>query len=456
LLADILPAVYVFVLYNIMIKPIFLFATAFFLKPFSGYTQSLQGTPQSNTTLSACIQYALQNQPLIQQSLIDEKITEGTIRTKLADWFPQLNLDANYQHNIKLPTSFFGGNFVSNGTHNVSSVNFTATQNIFNRDVLLASRSAGNIKNAAKQITDSTKISIVATVSKAFYDVLLTQKQTAVLDEDITRLNRSLQDAYNQYKGGIVDKTDYKRATISLNNAKAQRKQQDDLLAAKYFYLKHVMGFPDNANLQLQYDSLQLEREIFFDTLQEINYDNRVEYQLLQTEKRLQQYNLKYYKWGFLPFVSAYGNYNLAYLNNNFGKLYERSFPNSNVGLQLTFPIFQGNKRIYEIRTAELQVKRLDWGIIFFKSLIRTEYAQALALYKGNLANYNALRENVQLANEVYNVIRLQYQQGIKTYLDVIIAESDLRTSQLNFFTALYQLLESKIDVQKALGTLSW
>jgi len=58
------------------------------------------------------------------------------------------------------------------------------------------------------------------------------------------------------------------------------------------------------------------------------------------------------------------------------------------------------------------------------------------------------------LATEVYNVIRLQYQQGIKTYLDVIVAESDLRTSQLNLYTALYQLLQSKIDVQKALGTL--
>ena len=78
---------------------------------------------------------------------------------------------------------------------------------------------------------------MVAGVSKAFYDILLTQKQLSVLDEDIVRLNRSLEDAYNQYKGGIVDKTDYERATISLNNAKAQRKQQQDLLTSKYFYL---------------------------------------------------------------------------------------------------------------------------------------------------------------------------------------------------------------------------
>jgi outer membrane protein TolC len=267
-------------------------------------------------------------------------------------------------------------------------------------------------------------------------------------------LNKSLQDASNQYKAGIVDKTDYKRATISLNNAKAQRKQEDDLLAAKYFYLRQLMGYPDSAALQLQYDTTQLENEIFLDTTQQIDYNNRIEYRLLQTEKNLQQYNLKYYKWGFLPSLSAYGNYNFNFLNNSFGKLYQRSFPNSNVGLQLSFPIFQGTKRVFQVRAAQLEADRLDWAMVSLKDIIRTEYARALAAYKGNLANYNALKENVQLAADVYNVIRLQYQQGIKAYIDMIIAESDLRTSELNLYTALYQLLQSRIDVEKALGTL--
>ena len=437
-------------------RKVFIITGIIFCFSFKGLTQSLQDAPLPNATLSDCIQYALKHQPAIQQSLIDEKIVRETIRTRLADWLPQLNLDASYQHNFQLPTNFFGGNFVSSGSHHISAVDFAATQNIFDRDVLLALRSSGDVKQAARQITDSTTIGMVAGVSKAFYDILLTQKQLSVLDEDIVRLNRSLEDAYNQYKGGIVDKTDYKRATISLNNAKAQRKQQQDLLTSKYFYLRQLMGYPDSAYLQLQYDSLELERETSLDTLQEINYSARIEYRLLQTEKNLQQYNLKYYKWSFLPNVSAFGNYNLNYINNNFGKLYSRSFPNSNVGVQLAFPIFQGGKRIFQVRAAEWQVKRLDWEMTSLQNIIRTEYAQAMALYKGNLANYEALKENVQLASEVYNVIRLQYQQGIKTYLDVIIAESDLRSSQLNFYATLYQLLQSKIDVQKALGTLSW
>jgi len=432
----------------------FLFFVTIVCYSLKGFSQSSQNDSLQNATLPACIQYALTHQPQVQQSLIDEKIARATIKTKLADWFPQISLDAYYQHNIKLPTNFFNGAYVANGTSNISSIGLSGTQNIFNPDILLAARTSGDIKKAYSQITDSTRIGVIAGVSKAFYDVLLTQKQISVLDEDIVRLDRSLRDAYNQYQGGIVDKTDYKRATITLNNAKAQRKIQQDLLTSKYFYLRQLMGYPDTANLQLQYDSTELQRGLDFDTLQLINYNNRIEYRLLQTEKNLQQYNLKYYKWGYLPSAYVYGVYNFGYLNSDFGKLYERVFPNSNVGVQLNFPIFQGTKRTYQVRAARWQVERLDWDIAALESVIRTEYARALAIYKGNRANYDALKENVQLATEVYDVIRLQYQQGIKTYLDVIVAESDLRESQLNLYTALYQLLGSKIDVQKALGTL--
>jgi outer membrane protein len=79
-----------------------------------------------------------------------------------------------------------------------------------------------------------------------------------------------------------------------------------------------------------------------------------------------------------------------------------------------------------------------------------------LSSYKSNLANYLAQKENVELAKEVYDVIQLQYRNGVRTYLDVTIAESDLRTTRINYFNALYQVLASKMDVQRALGQINY
>ncbi|MGH2649197.1 MAG: TolC family protein [Ginsengibacter sp.] len=407
-------------------------------------------------TLSNCVHYAIAHNPEIQNSKIDEAITETEIKSKLSEWYPQVNFNYNFQHNFQLPTSNFNGNIISIGSKNTSGLQFGATQNIFTRDLLLASRSERDVRLQSKQNTTEQNIDIAAMVSKAFYDVLLTKQQINVTEQDIARIDSSLKVAYYQYQGGIVDKTDYLRATISLNNARAQKKFYDESVKAKYSYLKQLMGYPTSQDFNLVYDTLQMGNEILLDTLQNINYSNRIEVQLLETQKRLQQYNLQYYKWSFLPELSAFGNYNLNFLNNQFGKLYNKSYPNSYAGLTLAIPIFQGGKRLQDIKQSELQVRQVDNSITNIRNTINTQYEQALAAYKSNLYNYNSLKENLSLANEVYGVIQLQYRSGVKSYLEVINAETDLRTAQINYYNALYQLLSSKVDVEQSLGTITY
>ena len=57
---------------------------------------------------------------------------------------------------------------------------------------------------------------------------------------------------------------------------------------------------------------------------------------------------------------------------------------------------------------------------------------------------------------DVFNTIELQYRSGIKAYLDLITAETDLKTANLVYSNALFQVLSSKLDVQKALGTIKF
>ena len=407
-------------------------------------------------SLQNCIQYAIRHNPDIQNAKINQDITETIIKSKLADWYPQVNFNYNVQHNFKLPTLNFNGNIVHTGTENTSGADFGVTQNIFNRDVLLASRTSKDIRLAASENSKEQKINLAVEVSKAFYDIILTVQQLKVIEEDIVRTNQSLKDAYYQYQAGIVDKTDYKRATIALNNAKAQQKSGEESLKAKNAALKALMGYPGTKLLDLSYDTTQMENEIYFDTTQIVDYNNRIEIQQLETQKKLQEYNLQYYKWSFLPNVSAFGNYNLNYLNNQFSKLYSQSYPNSYAGITLSIPIFQGGKRIQQIKQAQYQIVQASNDIRSYENTINTQYENALSSYKSNLYNYLSLKENLSLASEVYDVIQLQYRSGVKAYLDVITAESDLRTAQINYYNALYQLLSSKIDVAQALGTINY
>jgi outer membrane protein len=165
---------------------------------------ALQDSLLENATLMNCIEYALAHQPSIQQSLLDEEITNREINSKMADWFPQIDFTYNLQHNYKLQTSVIQGNTVRFGVINTSSLQFSVNQTIFNRDVLLASNTASEVSREAKQLTEKNKIDLAVNVSKAFYAVLLSQDQLELIYDDVKRIEQSKKDTYYQYKGGLV------------------------------------------------------------------------------------------------------------------------------------------------------------------------------------------------------------------------------------------------------------
>ncbi len=51
-----------------------------------------------------------------------------------------------------------------------------------------------------------------------------------------------------------------------------------------------------------------------------------------------------------------------------FAKLYSQSFPNSYAGLTLSFPIFEGGKRKYDIQQSEWELKRTDLDLVNLKN----------------------------------------------------------------------------------------
>jgi outer membrane protein len=424
--------------------------------PLVSNAQSSTDSTLENATLDKVVQYALVHQPAVQQAMIDEEITNKVIKGKLADWYPQIDFTYNYQRNFDLPANYIGGNLIRFGVFNTSAAQFTATQTIFNRDVLLASSTASRVRVQSGQNTSRSKIETVVSVSKAFYDVLATRQQIEVNEESIVRLQRSLKDAKSRYNAGLSDKTDFKRATILLGNAQASLKTNQELLQYKEAYLKTLMGYPPAKPLPLLYDTLQMESEIYVDTTQVLNYTAHIDYRILYMQRELQHANVKYSNWAFLPSLSAFGAYNLNYQNDNFGELYNEKYPTSYVGARLTFPIFQGGKRLAKIQEQRLSRDRLDVGLTNLQNALTTEYTRALASYKSNLTNFLTQKENVVLATEVYDVIQLQYVNGVRSYLDVTIAETDLRTTRINYYNALYQILASKIDVMRALGQINY
>lgn len=416
------------------------------------FGQEDQRSLPAKASLADVVAFALDNRPAVHQALIDEEIGEREIASALSGWFPQINATGTYNHNIKIPTNVIGGNVIQLGQPHVSAAVFQADQQILNPGLLQAAKAAKFIRQRNALNTENSRINTVVEVSKAYYDILTSEEQLNIIKGNIQRIQRQRNDAQARYETGIVDNTDFKRAQIALSNTLADQKRVSELLTYKYAFLKELIGLSAGQPLDLSFDGTSMESEMLLDTSRSIDADQRVEFRQLQTVRQLQQLNTRYNKWTFLPSLSAFYNYAWDYRSTRLPALFDENFPRSVLGLTLNVPIFQGGKRIHEIRRSRLQETRIDWDIVNLTNQINTQFEAAMATYRANLNDWRTAQANVGLSEEVYNTIKLQYDEGIKTYLDLMTAETDLRTTQLNYLNALFAVLAGKLEVQRALG----
>jgi outer membrane protein len=424
-------------------------------------TNDQQGILYGQIDLNTCINYALENHPVVDQIKIREQITSKTIASELSAWLPQIDLNANYQYYLLQPVSIFPDfndpegpkREVTTGVLNTSSLQFGATQTIYSAEVVSAGSAAKYYRRQVTQSSQQQLIELILGVSKAFYTVLLTEARMDIFLEDRVRIDRSYRDAYSLFETGLSDKIDYQRAQISLNNINAEIAGTREEIKARYASLKELMGYPVTGTLSIMRDS-NIAEKAWIDTTIEVKAKDRIEYQLLATNIMIQHANVNYNRLQFLPSLSAFANYNLVYQHDEFEALYNRDFPNSLAGLRLNVPLFGGGRKFLQLKIAKLRLNELKLDSVILSNRINSEFETAMTSYKSNLKLLNASRQNAIIAEGIYNTVRLQYNQGIKSFLEVIVSEADLRTARINELNALYRLVTSKLDVDAALGRI--
>jgi outer membrane protein len=177
---------------------------------------------------------------------------------------------------------------------------------------------------------------------------------------------------------------------------------------------------------------------------------------LLQTQKKLNELDVKRYKSLFLPSLAAFGSSTQNFQADNFGDLYDRRFPTTVIGLRLSVPIFSGGQKLYDLRNAKLESLKTDNNLINLANSIDLEVSQARTTYLNGQKSLENQKRNMDLAKEVLRVTKVKYDQGVGSSLEVTTAETSLKEAQNNYINALYDMLINRVNLDKALGNINF
>jgi outer membrane protein TolC len=288
-----------------------------------------------------------------------------------------------------------------------------------------------------------------------YYQLVVGQRQIGTLDANIANYEKLLHDTKEIYKNGFAEKLDVDKVQVQLSNLQTQKLKAQNQIDAGKEGLKLLMNVPQSDSIILT-DTLSDEelKSNILDT--DYNYEDRKEFQQLETSIDLGKYNIKRYQLSKIPRLTFSANYNRNAQRTGFTffKKDEPWFSSSFISFNLSIPIFDGGARNANIETARLNLIKMNNSLDQLKSSIDNDVAQSRINMKSAILNLDVQKKNIGLAQDVYNSTKLKYEQGVGSNQEISTAQADLVTAQNNYYSSLYDAIIAKIDYLKAAGKL--
>jgi outer membrane protein len=434
----------------------------------------------SSFTLQQCIDYALKNNVNVRNAELDAQISKAKIGEVRSAGLPQINGTAQVVDNPALRRLFlkydpktpgpFDSYFppgTAPGVYGVPQLfqqrtsedaSLTASQLLFSGSYLIGLRAAKVLVELSSMSTLQSKVLTTESVTKAYYLVLINRERTKLLDANISRVDSLLKQTSISNQQGFVEKIDVDRLSVTYNNLVTERQKFTNIIELSMLVLKFQMGYDVNTPINLKGDISELNSIIANYTTfnsSNLNYNNRPEYKLLLTQKKMEYFNLKNIRSGYTPTLSAFGT--TGYYSANTGivnTVKSRAYQYTLWGVTLNVPVFDGFNKYYRAQQSKLAITKMDNSIANFEQAANLQVKQNELSLMNNIKTSEIQKKNLDLAKEISRVTKVKYQQGIGSNIEVIVAETSYKEAQTNYYNALYDLMVSQIDYQKSLGTL--
>lgn len=425
---------------------------------------------ENQFTLTEAVDYAIKHNINVKNAQLDAVAAEARIGEIRAAGLPQVSANASITDNLIIQRFFLPANFADPtaspdappvalefGVKKQGSVSASLNQLIFNGSYFIGLKAAATYRELAQKSTIQSKVSVAEGVTKAYYSVQVAEEKAKVLDYNISRIDTLMRETKAMNQSGFVELLDVNRLEVQQNNLLTERQKVQNLIELSYSLLKYQMGMPLTETLKLteNLEGLDLDKLKMETMPASVQYDNRIEYALLNTQEKLAGLDIRHVRAGYLPTLSAMVGYGHNNGSDTYAHLFSTKwFNNSVLTLSLNIPIFDGFSKRYQIEQKKIALDKVKNGQTLLKQSIDFEASQAGTNIKNAFASLETQKRNLDLAQEIVRVSKIKYKEGVGSNIEVINAESSLKEAQTNYFASLYDLMIAKVDLSKARGEL--
>jgi outer membrane protein len=319
----------------------------------------------------------------------------------------------------------------------------------------LSARELNALNFAGQNVTkseydlDATKSDFVLAVASVYYDTLKAKKSLAVAAANMERLTQYRDSVEKRVKVGELTRTALLRADGELSGARSDYLKATNAFMFTRALLIRITGVEDN--FLLRETPIPPDDHIALNNLRNTALDSRADLKSFDVQTKMAQEQVKFAKGAFWPNIGLFAIYNGYDQYPVTATLNRESFL---AGVSVIFPFFEGGLRMAELREAKAKERQAKLAYDDFRKNVDIELQSDYLDLQTQEGTLKFLEDQLRFAEDNYNAVIRQFDNGLALSLDVMDANSLLLSAEKNVNEARYNYQLANLKLKRTSGLL--
>ncbi|MDB4979257.1 MAG: Heavy metal efflux outer membrane protein CzcC family [Myxococcales bacterium] len=360
--------------------------------------------------------------------------------------FPTIGAQAKYTHNykeVKLPFGMGGAPILLQPSEQLDfGVNATVPLLVPAAYPALDAVKKG--VSASEAGYDVSQSEVLVGVARAYLAAAVSDEVLVARRSSIDVARATLGYAHTRQEAGTVTKVDVDRAELAVVRAEQLEREANYGKEQAYRALGTLIGQEGPFRIQLEASTAPLPdgRDVAG------ALSLRPEFRVLEATVASADAQSRARAWQWSPSISGFGNARKFNYQNFAQDRYSWA-----VGAQLDWLIFDGGSRDAQRHAANAQVQEAQSRVDVLRETIRDDLANGVSEMQTKKRGVEAAERALALSREALELVRVQYEAGTGTQLDLLQAQDAVVGAHLGLAQAHFDVAAADLALRHAAGT---
>lgn len=406
-------------------------------------------TSQLTLSLEDAQDYAVRQNRNLQNASLEVRKAHAQRWQAIAGMLPQADASGQYvnmcgyemefgmmQQKISMPNYITGGASVSLGLNGQAIV-------------------AVLINNIAIQMQDITReqseSDLRAQVITGYAAALVMEDIVVLMDSSLANVERLYEQTERMAKVGAVEQTQADQVRVRVNQLRNSVMANRRNLELSYNALRVLLNVDATTGLQLttSLDKMLSPEAALGLLTQPWNINNNFNYQLLQKNVELAKKNVHLAGWAYGPTIG--GSYQYTYRHDLTKGGFNMTPPHM-IGVSLSMPIWSSGKRAAGVTEKKIALQEAQNTLSETTDNLGIQYQQLRYNMTNAFETYITQKENIEVANRVFNNVSNKYHWGASSALELTNASNDLISAETSYVNAVLDVVKAQVELKKFLN----